>query len=80
MQDSFPELELVIVGDGPYRSKVECSGRGLRTFTGFIPKRDKIVVSAGGGACRQFEGGLGAKCDRANACGCPVVENDTTGL
>ena len=85
LQDSFPELELVIVGDGPYRSKVEAyaAARGLPVrFTGFIPKREKIAwfQRAAVHVQTSLKEGWGLSVIEANACGCPVVANDTTGL
>ena len=85
LQDSFPKLELVIVGDGPYRSKVEAyaAARGLRVrFTGFIPKQEKIAWFQRAAVHLQtsLKEGWGLSVIEANACGCPVVANDTTGL
>jgi glycosyltransferase involved in cell wall biosynthesis len=85
LQGSFPELELVIVGDGPYRSQVEAyaARRGLRVrFTGFIAKREKIAwfQRAAVHVQTSLKEGWGLSVIEANACGCPVVANDTTGL
>ena len=85
LQDSFPELELVMVGDGPFRSKVEAyaAARGLRVrFTGFIAKREKIAwfQRAAVHVQTSLKEGWGLSVIEANACGCVVVANDTTGL
>ena len=65
--------------------KVEAyvAARGLRVrFTGFIPKKAKIAwfQSAAVHLQTSLKEGWGLSVIEANACGCPVVANDTTGL
>ena len=60
-----------------------CSGAGVAgTFTGFIPKREKIAwfQRAAVHVQTSLKEGWGLSVIEANACGCPVVANDTTGL
>ncbi len=85
LQDEFPELELVIVGEGPFRGAVERYGakRGLKVrFTGFISGAEKIgwFQRAAVHLQSSLKEGWGLSVIEANACGCVVVANDTTGL
>ena len=85
LQDSFRGLELIIVGDGPYKAKVEsyAVSRGLNVnFTGFISKNEKInwYQKAAVHIQTSLKEGWGLSVIEANACGCPVVANNTTGL
>lgn len=83
----FPELKLVVVGDGPFRSRIEkhIAKRGLQdkvTLTGFIGEDEKIGLLQRAAVHLQssYKEGWGLSVIEANACGCPVVANDTTGL
>ena len=83
----FPDLKLVIVGDGPYRSQLEefVSSEGLEdkvTLTGFISEEEKIDLLQRASVHFQssYKEGWGLSVIEANCCGCPVVANDTTGL
>lgn len=87
LQEEFPELRLVIVGDGPFRAKLEkyIAAQGLRErvhLTGFIPEAQKIRLLQEAAVHLQssYKEGWGLSVIEANACGCPVVANDTTGL
>jgi len=87
LQEEFPTLELVIVGDGPFKPKLEkyIAGQGLQTkvrLTGFIPGEEKIglLQEAAVHIQSSYKEGWGLSVIEANACGCPVVANDTTGL
>ena len=83
--NDFPNLKLVIVGDGPYRKKVEdfVNQNQLPVkFTGFLNKEEKIswFQTASIHLQSSYKEGWGLSIIEANACGCPVVANDTTGL
>ncbi len=84
---TFPNIKLVLVGEGPFRSKLEqiIIGRGLQNrvhLTGFISEREKIDLLQRAAIHLQssYKEGWGLSVIEANACGCPVVANDTTGL
>jgi glycosyltransferase involved in cell wall biosynthesis len=83
----FPELKLMIVGDGPFRGTLEkyVIANGLQEqvrLTGFISEEDKIDLLQRSAVHLQssYKEGWGLSVIEANACGCPVVANDTTGL
>ena len=83
----FPELKLVIVGSGPFKEKLEefIQSKGLQdnvTLTGFISEEEKIDLLQRAAIHLQssYKEGWGLSVIEANACGCPVVANDTTGL
>lgn len=83
----FPELKLVFVGSGPFRSKLEAfiQAKGLQervTLTGFISEEEKIDLLQRATVHLQssYKEGWGLSVIEANACGCPVVANNTTGL
>jgi glycosyltransferase involved in cell wall biosynthesis len=84
---NFPELKLVIVGSGPFKEKLEefIQSKGLQekvTLTGFISEEEKIDLLQRAAVHLQssYKEGWGLSVIEANACGCPVVANDTTGL
>ena len=83
----FPELKLVVVGSGPFKEKLEAfiAEKGLRDkvrLTGFISEEEKIDLLQRAAVHLQssYKEGWGLSVIEANACGCPVVANDTTGL
>ena len=83
----FPELELIIVGDGPFKAKLQQSieSEGLAgkvRLTGFISEAEKIELFQHAAVHLQssYKEGWGLSVIEANACGCPVVANNTTGL
>ncbi|MBN2683924.1 MAG: glycosyltransferase family 4 protein [Pontiellaceae bacterium] len=83
----FPDLKLVIVGDGPFKSRVEdyIARKGLQEqvrLTGFISEEEKINLLQRAAVHLQssYKEGWGLSVIEANACGCPVVANNTTGL
>ena len=83
----FPELKLVIVGSGPFKEKLEefVQTKGLQDrvkLTGFISEEEKIDLLQRAAVHLQssYKEGWGLSVIEANACGCPVVANDTTGL
>ncbi len=83
----FPELKLVIIGEGPFRQKLEeyIAAHGLQErvrLTGFISEEEKIDLLQRAAVHLQssYKEGWGLSVIEANACGCPVVANDTTGL
>ncbi|MEA2069278.1 MAG: glycosyltransferase family 4 protein [Verrucomicrobiota bacterium] len=87
LQPDFPDLKLVIVGSGPFQEKLEgfIAERGMQdkvTLTGFISEEEKIdlLQRAAVHLHSSYKEGWGLSVIEANACGCPVVANDTTGL
>ena len=81
----FPDLELVILGDGPYRAKVKAyaAARALPVrLAGFVGRSKKIEVLQRAAVHIQtsWKEGWGLSIIEANACGCPVVAHDTAGL
>ncbi len=83
----FPELKLVIVGSGPFKEKLNAfiAEKGMQekvTLTGFISETEKIDLLQRAAIHLQssYKEGWGLSVIEANACGCPVVANDTTGL
>lgn len=87
LMDEFPKLDLVIVGDGPFMPEVRQYiidhnlQRRVR-LTGFIPTEEKIQLLQEASLHLQssYKEGWGLSVIEANACGCPVVANNTTGL
>ncbi|MDF7808349.1 glycosyltransferase family 4 protein [Pontiellaceae bacterium B12219] len=87
LQNEFQSLELVIVGDGPFRPQLEryITEHGLQhkvRLTGFIDGAEKIKLLQQASVHLQssYKEGWGLSVIEANACGCPVVANNTTGL
>ena len=87
LQPDFPDLKLVIVGEGPFRPQLEAfiAERGMQdkvTLTGFISEEEKIDLLQRAAVHLQssYKEGWGLSVIEANCCGCPVVANDTTGL
>ncbi len=83
----FPELKLVIVGDGPFKSRVEdyIVRQGLQDrvrLKGFDSEEEKIHLLQHAAVHLQssYKEGWGLSVIEANACGCAVVANNTTGL
>lgn len=83
----FPDLKLVIVGDGPFACSVQSyvEEHGLQDhveLTGFISEEEKInlLQTALVHLQSSYKEGWGLSVIEANACGCPVVANNTTGL
>lgn len=83
----FPKLRLIIVGDGPFQSRLKehIAERGLQKkirLTGFISEEEKISLLQRAAVHLQssYKEGWGLSVIEANACGCPVVANNTTGL
>ncbi len=83
----FPGMELVIVGDGPYMPalKRHIEMHGLRDkvrLAGFVGEAEKIRLLQEASVHLQssYKEGWGLSVIEANACGCPVVANNTTGL
>ena len=83
--EDFSELKLVIAGEGPYRKNVEkyVKEKSLPVeFTGFINQKEKIEWFQKSAVHLQssYKEGWGLTIIEANACGCPVVAQDTAGL
>lgn len=83
----FPDLKLVIVGEGPFRPQLEAfiAKKQMQdhvTLTGFISEEEKIDLLQRAAVHLQssYKEGWGLSVIEANCCGCPVVANDTTGL
>ena len=85
LNQDLPNLKLVIVGDGPYKNKVKefAKKNNLSVFfTGFLDKKEKIkwLQKASIHLQSSYKEGWGLSVIEANACGCPVVANNTSGL
>jgi len=87
LQVDLPDLRLVIVGDGPFMPKLRqyISEHGLQDkvqLTGFIGEKEKIELFQQAAVHLQssYKEGWGLSVIEANACGCPVVANNATGL
>jgi len=83
----FPEIRLIIVGDGPYRTSLEKLARSLGlseriTFTGFVSQEEKVDIlrKAWVAASPSPKEGWGLTVIEANACGVPVVASASPGL
>lgn len=83
----FPALEVVVVGRGRERARLERLagelGIGGRTrFAGFVPdaERDALIAGARACACPSLKEGWGMTVIEANALGVPVVATDAPGL
>jgi len=87
LKGEFQSLQLVIVGDGPFLPGLRkyIADHGLQekvALTGFIDEKKKIGLLQQASVHLQssYKEGWGLSVIEANACGCPVVANDTTGL
>lgn len=87
LQGEFQSLELVMVGDGPFLPQVKkyIQKHGLQNkvrLTGFVSGAEKIKLLQQAAVHLQssYKEGWGLSVIEANACGCPVVANNTTGL
>ena len=83
----FPELEVVIIGRGTDRPRLEDAARRLgiaeRTrFRGFVSdaERDAILASTRVCVCPSVKEGWGITVIEANSSGVPVVATDAPGL
>ena len=85
LRKDFPMLRLVMAGDGPFKKNVEKYAREKSLpieFVGFIDKEEKIKWLQKSSVHLQssYKEGWGLTIIEANACGCPVVANNTSGL
>jgi len=87
LEAEWPEVEIVIIGRGPARERLEGLARELgladRTrFTGFvtIEERDRLLASSRVCVCPSEKEGWGLTVIEANATGTPVVATDADGL
>jgi glycosyltransferase involved in cell wall biosynthesis len=87
LRPRFPELEVVIIGRGPARARLEqlASELGLHDctrFTGFVEdaERDRLVASSRVCVCPSEKEGWGLTVIESNAVGTPVVAADAPGL
>jgi len=85
--DRFQNLEILIIGRGPERQRLEELARDLglegRTrFTGFIEDRERDALLAGSRVCAfpSEKEGFGLTVIEANALGTPVVARNAPGL
>ncbi|MBJ20273.1 MAG: glycosyltransferase family 4 protein [bacterium] len=85
--DRFPDLELLVMGKGPERARLEALARSLglegRTrFTGFVEDRERDALLAGSRVCAfpSEKEGWGLTVIEANALGTPVVARNAPGL
>ncbi len=83
----FPALELVVIGRGAERARLEARAAALglagRTrFTGFIdaPERDALLAGARACVFPSLKEGFGLTVVEANALATPVVARDAPGL
>lgn len=83
----LPELELVVIGRGAERARLEARAAALglaaRTrFTGFIDESERDALLAGARACvfPSLKEGFGLTVVEANALATPVVARDAPGL
>ncbi len=87
LTERFPELEIVVIGQGAARASLEALARRLglerRTrFTGFIEDDERDALIAGSRVCAfpSAKEGWGLTVIEANALGTPVVARDAPGL
>ncbi len=85
--DRFPDLEILVIGRGPERARLERLAKRLglasRTrFTGFVSdaERDALLATTRACAFPSEKEGWGLTVIEANALGTPVVASDTPGL
>ena len=83
----WPDLELVVIGRGPERERLEARAAALglaaRTrFTGFVDdrERDRLLASARACVFPSLKEGFGLTVIEANALATPVVARDAPGL
>jgi glycosyltransferase involved in cell wall biosynthesis len=87
LKPRFPELKLVIAGDGFERPELErlAAERGLAedcTFLGWVPNADlpPLYRAAAVSVIPSLEEGFGIPAAEAMGCGIPVVASDAGGL
>jgi glycosyltransferase involved in cell wall biosynthesis len=85
--DRFPNLEILVIGRGPERARLESLAERLgllsRTrFTGFVSdaERDTLLATTRACAFPSEKEGWGLTVIEANALGTPVVASDAPGL
>ena len=85
--ERFPRLEIVLIGRGAERKRLEALARELgiaeRTrFTGFVSdaERDTLLAGARVAVCPSVKEGWGLTVIECNALGVPVVATDAPGL
>ncbi|MBW2268446.1 MAG: glycosyltransferase family 4 protein [Deltaproteobacteria bacterium] len=85
--ERFPQLEIVLIGRGAERGRLEALAAELgiaeRTrFTGFVSdaERDALLAEARVAVCASVKEGWGLTVIECNALGVPVVATDAPGL
>ena len=87
LTDRFPDLEIVVIGQGTARPTLEAVAKrlgleGRTRFTGFVEDGERDALVAGSRACAfpSAKEGWGLTVIEANALGTPVVARDAPGL
>ncbi len=87
LQDRFPLAELVVIGRGSLRARLEALAEelgiaGRTRFTGFVStkERDAILAEVRVCVCPSAKEGWGLTVIESNAAGTPVVATDAPGL
>lgn len=87
LAERFPALEIVLIGRGAARERLEALGRELGIakrlrFTGFVPdaERDALLAESRLAVCPSVKEGWGLTVIECNALGVPVVATDAPGL
>ena len=84
ISEQIPEAQLVIVGDGPARSKLEAQASDLGAriqFMGLLPQEEKVRLlrTASLVLNPSYKEGWGMVGIEAMACGTPVIASDVVG-
>lgn len=87
VRETLPDVRMVVIGDGPYRTALERQARtlgvaGVVEFRGFVPAADKVawVRRAGVVVNPSPKEGWGLTMVESAACGTPVVASRSPGL
>jgi len=87
LKNEFPELKLVIVGEGDYRKSLEALAQSLGItgavrFTGFVDEKEKVTLlqEVWFAVNTSSKEGWGLTVIEANACGTTVLASNVPGL
>jgi phosphatidylinositol alpha-mannosyltransferase len=76
----FPGTQLTVVGDGPWRGRLERAARGLGPAVRFVgyagPERPAYYAGADAYLCPTTRASFGVTLLEAMACGTPIVASD----